>query len=243
MFTGAPADPRNHRSARNMTPYYDEDGITIYHADCADILPTVDPSDVDLVLTDPPYGIEWKPPTNGGRMVVAGKYEYDTAGSTLTDSIVNDFTPFDISTLTPFGRLIVFGANYFEHPPGGLVVWDKTGGGKARTFMPGAEVAWTNIVSGCHIYHQMWAGAYRDHSDPEWNYRVHPTQKPSQLMRWIVGKWTEPGDLILDPYMGSGPVAQACHELGRRYIGIEIVERYCEVAVDRLAQGVLPLEV
>jgi DNA modification methylase len=71
--------------------------------------------------------------------------------------------------------------------------------------------------------------------------RVHPTQKPVALMRWILTKWSKPGDLILDPYMGSGPVARACLDLGRRYIGVELEERYCEIAVSRLSQQVLPL--
>jgi DNA modification methylase len=62
-------------------------------------------------------------------------------------------------------------------------------------------------------------------------------------MRWILEKWSKPGDLILDPYMGSGPIARACADLGRRYIGIEIEERYCEIAARRLQQAVLPLEI
>ena len=224
-----------------MKPFYDSDGITIYHADCADVIPSVPPDDVGLLLTDPPYGIGWKAPTSGGTMTVAGKYKYKTRGSAITTPVVGDDTPFRLAPLLAFPRVVAFGANHFQHPPGGLIIWDKTGGGKARTFMPGAEVAWTNIVTGCHIYHQMWAGAYRDHGDREWNLRVHPTQKPTALMRWVVEKWTKPGDLIFDPYMGSGPIAQACYELGRRYIGVEIVEEYCEAAVTRLAQQVLPL--
>jgi len=60
-------------------------------------------------------------------------------------------------------------------------------------------------------------------------------------MRWIIDRWTEPGDLVLDPYMGSGPVAQACADLGRRYIGVELVEEYCAVAVKRLSQQTLDL--
>ena len=221
--------------------YYDHDGITIYHADNADV-EWPDPADVGLLLTDPPYGIGWKPPTNGGVMTVAGKYRYRTKGSRVTDTVKGDERVFDFKSIDHFPRIMVFGANYFLHPPGGLVIWDKTGGGKAKTFMPGAEVAWTNVVSGCHIYHQMWAGAYRNHADPEWNLRVHPTQKPTALMRWIVDKWTKPGDLVFDPYMGSGPVARACADLGRRYVGIEIVKEYCQAAVDRLGQLALALE-
>jgi len=84
----------------------------------------------------------------------------------------------------------------------------------------------------------MWAGYKRD---SELGHHVHPTQKPVALMRWILDKWTEPGDLVFDPYMGSGPIAQACHELGRRYIGVEIVEEYCQTAVNRLGQQTLAL--
>jgi site-specific DNA-methyltransferase (adenine-specific) len=73
--------------------------------------------------------------------------------------------------------------------------------------------------------------------------RVHPTQKPVALMRWILEKYSKPNDLILDPYVGSGPIAAACHQMGRRYIGIDIVETYCSIAVKRLQQSVLPLEV
>ena len=102
-----------------------------------------------------------------------------------------------------------------------------------------AEVAWSNVLTGARVFHHMWLGIYRDSKLSSRGF--HPTQKPVALMRWILERWTKPGDLILDPYMGSGPIAQACHEMGRRYIGVEIVEDYCRIAVDRLRQGVLPL--
>jgi site-specific DNA-methyltransferase (adenine-specific) len=86
------------------------------------------------------------------------------------------------------------------------------------------------------MFTHLWNGYNRD---SEIGYHVHPTQKPVALFRWCLDRPTLPGDLILDPYMGSGPIARACHEMGRRYIGIEIEERYCEIAAKRLAQGVL----
>lgn len=101
-----------------------------------------------------------------------------------------------------------------------------------------AELAWTNLPSErVHIYSKMWHGAPRWREEPI----LHPTQKPAALMRWILERWTEPNQLILDPYMGSGPVAQAAADLGRRYIGIELEEQYCAAAVGRLAQQTLPL--
>jgi DNA modification methylase len=222
-----------------VTPYYDVDGITIYHADCADVFPFVPPESVGLLLTDPPYGIGWEPPSGSGAGLSAA-----VARTHRSEPIQGDDAPFDWESLAGYSPRVVFGANYYTTPPGGLLIWDKTGGGKATSFMPGAEVAWTDLVTGCHIFRHMWQGAFRDYVDDEWkshNRGLHPTQKPTRLMRWIVDRWTEPGDLVFDPYMGSGPVARACADLGRRYIGVEIVEEYCQAAVNRLGQMALDL--
>ena len=220
-----------------MTPYFERDGITIYHADCADILPQVDPAEVGLMLTDPPYGINYvlKPQVvgYGNRQIMMGG----------KPPVHGDDRPFDPSPLLRFPRSVIFGAIYFaDRLPvsGGWLVWDKTGGGRGpdNTFSD-VELAWTNVANTPVIRHHLWKGLTRD---TEAGKKVlHPTQKPVSLMKWILGRWTQPGDLILDPYMGSGPIAQACHELGRRYIGVEIVEEYCAVAVRRLDQMVLDL--
>ena len=206
-----------------MTPYYSDDLVTIFHADCRDVLPGVDPTDVDLLLTDPPYGIGYK----------ASKF-WD--GRTVE----GDDQPFDPAEMLTYGRCVLFGANHFCHDlpqSNGWIVWDKrlqdsTGSGLK---VPDAEMAWTNVTKRLRIYRQLWAGPMR----AEESTFVHPTQKPVGLMRWILSQWTEPGDLVLDPYMGSGPVAQACHELGRRYIGVELVQDYCRVALSRLKQQTL----
>ena len=201
-----------------MTPYYDEDGITIYHADCADVLP--DPTDVDLVLTDPPYGINYKP----------GAY-WNHQG------VVGDNFPFDPRPLvTKYNRLVLFGANNYTSllPPGGWIVWDKRDMVSRR--LPGSdgEMAWTNVHHQVRVIKHLWM-PHTMRDEP----LMHPTQKPTALMRYILNEWTAIGEMIYDPYMGSGPVAQACRDTGRRYVGVEIEERYCEVAVQRLAQQVL----
>jgi DNA modification methylase len=221
-----------------VTPYYEDvdAGITIYHADCADVLPTIDPADVALVLTDPPYGIGWDTDYNGRGM---GKL---TASNTFA-AVHQDDEPLDPSPLIAFGRCVLFGANHYADrlpPSAGWIVWDKSVG-LNESDLSDAELAWSNVTGGVRVFRHLWKGMLKDSERS--SRRVHPTQKPVSLMKWILGKWTQPGDLILDPYMGSGPVAQACHEIGRRYIGIEIVEEYCEIAVQRLAQGVLPMEV
>jgi site-specific DNA-methyltransferase (adenine-specific) len=125
-----------------------------------------------------------------------------------------------------------YGERTTTHPDSPTwIAWDKRGDQKPTLFAD-VELAWTNL-GGPAIRYRHWWGVNRA---SERGFHVHPTQKPVALMRWIIDRWTEPGDLVLDPYMGSGPVAQACHELGRRYIGVELVEDYCKVAVSRLAQ-------
>ena len=217
----------------DLRPVYDVDGITIYHADCADILPGIDPGSVDLLLTDPPYGINLD--TDYSKM----------SGSTRTYTRVEgDDNSFDPADLLPFGRCILFGANHYASrlpDSSGWIVWDKRAGKQASNFMSDAELAWCRGVAATgmvFVYRHMWKGAFRDSERGD---RLHPTQKPVALMRWILEQWTEPGDLILDPYMGSGPIARACADLGRRYIGIEIVEEYVDAAINRLGQTTFDL--
>ena len=212
-----------------MTPYYDRDGITIWHARCEDILPSIDPATVDLLLTDPPYGIDYQP-GRGKRLALEW------------DAVEGDSVPFDPRHLLAFRRAVLWGANnYTDHlPRGGWLWWDKRILNGTKGSNSDGELAWTNLITGVRGFRHLWVGGYRA---SEYGFHVHPTQKPAALMRWIVDRWTKPGDLVLDPYMGSGPVAQACHELGRRYVGIELVEDYCRVAVSRLAQQTLDLEV
>ena len=207
-----------------MKPVYDVDGITIYHADCADVLPGIDPSTVGLLLTDPPYGIDLNT-------------DYARAGGVTYPQIVGDSEPFNPSALLTFGRVVLFGANRYTEwlPNGEWIIWRKRG---AAYFMAAAELAWHNCDGhrGRVDYFETTYAAARSEDG-----HLHPAQKPVALMRWILEKWTEPGDLILDPYMGSGPVARACADLGRRYIGIEIVEEYVEAAINRLGQTAFDL--
>lgn len=204
-----------------MTPYYEQDGITIYHGDCADVLPMIKPSTVALLFTDPPYGIS-----------------YQSSDYWQNRSTIGDDQPFDPSPLLGFPRLALWGANNYAArlPVGGWFVWDKRD--QVSRNLPGsdAEMAWTNLHHRIEIIRHLWM-PHTMRDEP----LLHPNQKPVSVIRQIIEQWTGTNDLILDPYMGSGPVAQACHDLQRRYIGVELEERYCEIAVQRLGQMVLPL--
>jgi len=211
-------------------PYFSRDGITIYHADCNDILPEIDPAGVSLLLTDPPYGINFN--TDHTRFGPTSKRSYQP--------ITGDGADFDPKPLLAYPRVALFGGNFYSSrlPEGSWIVWVKRTLEAVRDKgipLSPAELLWHNCPGNpVDLFEWYWMGAYRK---GEMGVHIHPTQKPVALMRWLLEKWTEPGDLILDPYMGSGPIAQACLELGRRYIGVEIVEDYCRVTVQhRLGQ-------
>jgi site-specific DNA-methyltransferase (adenine-specific) len=214
-------------------PYYEDDAVTIYHGDCREILPELT---FDVIVTDPPYGVNFviAPVVVGKgnrRVLMGGK-----------PPVYGDDKPFDPAPLLATGKpLAIFGGNYFHDAlprSGGWLVWDKTGGGRGPdNSFTDLEIAWTNVRKNPVIFHHLWKGLVRDSEAGETV--KHPTQKPVCLMRWVLGLM--PAGVVLDPYAGSGPTLRAAKDLGRRAIGIEIEERYCEIAAKRMAQEVLPL--
>jgi site-specific DNA-methyltransferase (adenine-specific) len=203
-----------------MTPYYDDGAVTIYHGDCREILPSLPPT--FLVVTDPPYGIDHRASTywNGER-------------------IYGDDEPFDPGPLLAFSGQVLFGANFYADrlpPSAGWIVWNKRD--RVSRGLPGsdAELAWTNLLTQVRILTHVWI-PHTLRTEPAY----HPTQKPVALMREILGLVGDGEDRILDPYMGAGSVLRAAKDVGQQAIGIEIEERYCEIAAERCAQEVLPL--
>jgi len=221
-----------------MKPYYEEAGITIYLGDCREVLPEVGP--VDLVLTDPPYGLDVA--------VDNGRFSGGTVAGPRTSvgeriRVRGDAEPFDPRPLLRFKRLVLWGANnYAAHlpPSNGWIVWDKRAGLEEMKGWPfgEGEMAWTNITGAIRFWRNRWMGLVRSEEHGE---HYHPTQKPLGLMRWVIESWSDVGQVVLDPYMGSGTTLRAAKDLGRRAIGIEIEERYAEIAAQRLSQEVLPL--
>ena len=202
-------------------PFYDRDGVTIYHGRCEDVLPHVNPASVGLLLTDPPY------PNNAGWFdgdVLAAR---GSLASVAVDQAVVFWSELDRPTVGALPLVAVH-------------VWHRTNV-NGRPYEPlyhfaaDGEKRRSNVWAHPAVFYGAGPGCRE--------YVGHPTQKPIALMRRIVEGYTQPGDLVLDPYMGSGPIAQACYELGRRYIGVECVQEHCEVAVKRLGQQVLPLGV
>ncbi len=137
-------------------PYYDDGQVTIYHADCRDILPTIDPAVVDLLLTDPPYGID-----------VDTDYSNLASGKSFGNTypkVSGDSEPFDPALLLPFGRLFLFGANHYHHrlpADGSWFVWDKVTRNDVTVRQADGELAWTNAGGkNCVIRRHMWVERY-----------------------------------------------------------------------------------
>jgi DNA modification methylase len=206
-------------------PYYEHQGISIYHGDCREILPAL--PQVDLILTDPPYGINW-------------------VGHPKSDieylPIENDYTEMNLGFLFehPCEDKVIFGANCFPNQlphRGRWLVWDKRVNPKCDAMLGSpVELAWTSRTSGFNWICRVMHGGVVNNDGGK---RVHPTQKPVQLMEFVLNKYPE-ARLVLDPFMGSGTTLIAAKELSRRAIGIEINEAYCELAAKRLSQDILP---
>jgi DNA modification methylase len=216
-----------------MKPYYEEPGITIYHGDCREVLPCI--GHVDLVLTDPPYGIGEARGKNKSRTKLAVARDYGTSNW-------DDMPPAEwvFGLLREISRYqIVFGGNYFTLPPSSCwLVWDKLNG---NSDFADCELAWTNLPKAVRRLQWRWAGMLQqDMAHKE--YRDHPTQKPLSVIKWALAQAPEDCGLILDPFMGSGTTLIAAKAFGRRAIGIEREQRYCDAAIARLRQDVLDLD-
>jgi site-specific DNA-methyltransferase (adenine-specific) len=218
-----------------MKPYYEEDGITIYHGDCREVLPLLPAA--ALIFFDPPYGLgiaAWD-------SAFDAKGHADLCWANICDggSIYATCSPHILAGmlgLFSHRRLIAWGKpnlplrknlNEWEWSTE-YVVWATKG--EPRVFnKPTGENArdyWRIAVESGFLN--------RDAGQ-------HPARKPIELLLRIVGASTRDGDLVVDPFCGSGTTLKAAKQSGRRAIGIEIEERYCEIAAKRLSQRVLPL--
>lgn len=201
-----------------MKPYYNADGITIYHGDCREILPHVT---ADAVFADPPYGVdkaEWDGQFPSEWIPLAAAAAKQALA--VTPGIVNLLTmPREIGTHQYRWTMSVRIMN---------------------SRMRGA-LGFGNWIP-CLLYSRNGTSVYSCAQDAteiviHGDMPDHPSPKPIGAMRWLLQRI--PGRTIIDPFMGSGTTLVAAREQGRQAIGIEISERYCEIAVRRLAQRTL----
>ena len=216
-----------------MQPYYQDESVTLYLGDCREILPTLDTASVDLVLTDPPYGLgdRWQ---GGGGEFTKSSWRFHPSEAMAWDSAIVESVE-HLPSVAPY--VVIWGGNYYALPPTRCwFLWDKKQNDKWTTAQ--AEMAWTNLDRPVRTFRMSQVEAHT-----EMGHKVHPTQKPLSLMKWCIRM--VPGDVhtILDTFAGSGTTGRAAKDLGMKAILIEQEERYCEIAARRLQQAVLPLEV
>ncbi len=202
-----------------MKPYYEHGGITIFHGDCREILPSLK---TDMLVTDPPYGMAYK----------SGWSARPIAGDA-------DVSVRDAALALWEGPAVVFGRWDCPRPQNvrALLIWDKG----EWPGMGDLKFPWGPSHEEIYIIGEGFTGkrmgtVLRVRRMPGAQ-QVHPNEKPPEVLQVLIERCPE--GIVLDPFMGSGATLQAAKDLGRRAIGIEIEERYCEIAAKRLAQEVL----
>lgn len=220
-----------------MTPYYSDSLVTIYHGDCREIAWGL--GRFDLLLTDPPYGIG-----ADRRQAARSNKQHGRAAAPSRDYGRTDWDskppePWVLDMLVGLAeRSIIWGGNHFKLPPSkAWLVWDKENGSNGYA---DAELAWTNLDQSLRLTRHRWMGMLQAASD-DGDHRTHPTQKPVPVMRWCLS-FAPQARTLLDPFAGSGAILRAGKDAGLTCIGIEIEERYCEIAAERCRQEVLSLE-
>lgn len=243
-----------------MTPYYSASGITIYHGKCEDVLPTL--GAVDHVITDPPYSEHVHSKNRRGSSLPDAldfKACISRARELGFDAITPELMAFCALEFARMSRrwVLVFsdvegGSDWRDSLTDAGLEYVRTGAWvKLNTtpqFTGDRPGSGFEAVTICHPRgRKRWNGGglpalwtepiviNRGGATP----RLHTTQKPEPLMRTLVAQFTDPDDLILDAFMGSGTTLAAAKALGRRAIGIEISEKYCETAAKRLSQATL----
>ena len=200
-------------------------------------------------VTDPPYGISLKTnnaergrgyskeknhPSNDFPLIVGDEQEFDPRPLLWRDPLSSEKER----------TVVLFGANWFARhlpPSGGWIVWDKLDGLTSKREMgfndnSDCELLWTNSGNCVRILRHRWMGLLTGSEIGK--KRVHPTQKPVELMARIIEHWTTKDDIILDPYAESGSTLVACQRLGRRCVGVEIERAYWDICCRRVAEEI-----
>ena len=206
-------------------------------ADCMDIMRDIPDKYFELAIVDPPYGINLV-----GKNVIKNKSDSDNIFNTEWDSCAPDEKYF-----TELKRIsvnqIIWGGNYFLDMLGyckAPIIWDKLNG---DSLYADGEMAWTSngLPKNLRIWKHQWCGAFK--ASERGGIKIHPTQKPVALYRWLLQNYAKPGDKIIDTHSGSGSCAIACHIEKHDFLAIEKDPDYHAASVKRLeevrAQGVL----
>lgn len=190
----------------------------IYNMDCLELMKTLPDKYFDLALIDPPYGIN-----------------IDIWDKSIPSiDVFNEI--FRISK-----NQLIFGGNYFnlKHTES-WICWDKTFKFNRNLDMSEFELIWSSFKHKSFFIRYTSCGNFKGFENPKVNYdfkgNLHPTQKPEEVIRLLINKFTKEGDIVLDCFMGSGTTAVVCKQLNRNFIGCDISKEYCDIANKRLQQ-------
>ena len=229
----------------SLQPYWEREGVTLYCGDCLEILPELDVT-VDAVVTDPPYGVEFS-----GK---AGHYRNEpNAKRADTYASYSDTEEQWARTVLPAVRWSIANARSAAVFMAGKMVQKLPAGDLGGIYLPNGcgRTAWgfqcfmhvvfygkdPYLAAGRGCLPNGRYGCYGNDA----NQQEHPCAKPIRAMLWAVNRVSLDGELVLDPFMGSGTTGVACVQTGRRFIGIELEERYCEIAVRRIEKALAQL--
>jgi site-specific DNA-methyltransferase (adenine-specific) len=207
---------------------------TLYLGDCREILPTL--SRIDAVVTDQPYGIGYTISArnwNNEGLDALKPFKMAKRGA-----IVGDDQPFEPDPFLAYPKVAFFGANHCAHalPPGGRwIVWDKRRDSRPDDHSD-CELIWTNMPGADRIHRQKWRGIVREGEENcSRSRKLHPNQKPVALMTFVLEQiGAKKGDVILDPFMGSGSTGIAALRMGMSFVGIEIDPKHFATARARV---------
>ena len=232
-----------------MTPTYTTDLLDLRLGDCMELMRDTPDGFYDLAIVDPPYGIGWDKQNlsaslglrkDGSRRVdkswkarTTAKEKYKRGG---WDSKIPEREYFE-ELRRVSKKQVIWGGNYFPLPPtGGWIIWDKKKPNDV-SFSEG-EMAWTNVCQSLRFFRWLWAGYAKQEPED----RIHPTQKPVALYRWLLERYAKPGQRILDTHLGSGSHAIACHYFGAHLTAAEIDPDYFAAAIDRIKRETQQVE-
>ena len=220
---------------KNETPHFGNTLLgavpsVVYNEDCVEGLKRFSDNYFDLAIVDPPYGIgasEMQMGNNAKKKWSKGKnWDNETPTGEYWEQL------FRVSK-----NQIVWGGNYFELPlTKSWIVWDKNNG---ESGFADGEMAWTSFNKPMKIKKIHWTGSASNWEDT--NGKIHPTQKPLKLYKWLLKEFAEEGNLILDTHLGSGSIRLACNELHFAFTGFEIDKDYYEAQEKRFKDFVSQL--
>ena len=195
--------------------------INIYNQDCMEAMKQMSDNEFDLAIVDPPYGIDI---LHGGGMPKNSRFiQWERKD---WDKEAPSHKYFD-ELFRVSKNQIIWGANHFisrmPYDSSCWLVWDKKNDG--FSFSDG-EMAWTSFDTSVRFF--------RYHRGQQTDKRIHPTQKPVKLYKWLLTNYANEGDKILDTHLGSGSIAIACWDLKFDLTGYEIDKEYYDNAIERI---------